>query len=179
MSRSLIGPGDLCPDFSLPAVDNTIWQRKALLRDPGALLVFFRRQEPACRFALMAAERIFRRLSRSGWSIAGVSQDSHRDTLELADAFQITFPLLLDHPPCSLSAAFGVERVPTLVLLDAGGRVRETMLSFSRAALEDLYRRLGEAAGVPVTGLFTAGDLVPDLLEGGPGLGLDLPGERS
>ena len=169
MRDRLIQVGESAPDFALPGADHSLYTRGYLLRGSRTLLVFYRRDCPASRLVLLFAERIYRRLQRAGLRVAGVAQDSHRDTLELADAYQITFPLLLDHPRCVLSAVWGVSVLPTQVLLDPRGAVILTLIGFSRREQGDLYRRLSRALECPEEALFHSGDIIPDNLEGCPG----------
>jgi peroxiredoxin len=168
MSPGLLEPGAPFPEFSLPAADNTVWTLRHLLGGRRTLLVFYRRDCPACRILLPFAERMYRRLLRADLRVAGVAQDSHADTLELADGYQITFPLLLDHPRYALSAAAGVEEVPTQILLDPEGRVLSVTVGFARAAQDQLFLRLARELALGESSLFDARDLIPDLLPGRP-----------
>ena len=166
--ESLIRAGEQAPEFALPASDNSVWSLQHLLRGERVLLVFYGRDGRACRTLLPFVERMQRRLHRAGLRVAGVAQDSHPDTLELADAFQITFPLLLDHPRFALTRAYGVVQVPTQVWISKAGEVLGTLIGFSRTAQDQLFLRLARELGQPETGLFERGDLVPDSAEPSP-----------
>jgi peroxiredoxin len=168
MRSGPIRPGEESPDFLLPAADNTLWKRSDFLLRPRTLLIFYQRGCAASRLVLMMAERLHRRLGRHGLQIAGVAQESHPDTMELADAYQITFPLLLDYPRLALTSAFGADRTPFQVLLDEKGKVLETLRDFSREEEEELGRRLSRALGCAEVPLVQPGDKIPERLAGNP-----------
>jgi len=164
----LIGEGEALPEFTLPAADNSSWSLAHLLRGERALLIFYRRDCPASRALLPLVERMHRRLARARLRIAGVAQDNHRDTLELADGYQLTFPLLLDHPRFALSRELGVREVPTQIWFSPSGRVEGTLVGFSRTGQEQLFLRLARELGQVEQGLLHAGDLIPERVAGWP-----------
>jgi peroxiredoxin len=170
-----IEPGELAPLFSLPATDNTIWSLAQLLRGRRALLLFFRRDCPASRLMLQLLERIYRRLYRAGLRAAGIAQDSHRDTLEMADAYQITFPLLIDHPRFEVSRAYGITKVPARLLLDPERRVVARGDGFSRSELEALFAQLTRELDGTAESLFHPGDMYPENLPGWPAANVEPP----
>ena len=168
----LIRAGERAPDFSLPAADNSVWSLAHLLRGARVLLLFYRRDCPASRALLPFAERMHRRLHRAGLRLAGVAQDDHRDTLELADGYQITFPLLLDHPAFGLSREFGVAEVPTQVWPSDEGVILGSLVGFSRASQDQLFLRLARELGQAEDGLFHSGDMVAESVSGWPSASL-------
>ena len=168
MGADLIASGERIPDFALRASDNSVWTREHLLRGRRALLVVFRRDCPASRLLLPLVERMHRRLLRAGLRVAGLSQDSHADTLELADGYSLTFPLLLDFPSFEFSARLGVRRVPSQITLDAAGTVLTTLVGFSRREQGQLFLRLARELEQPEVDLLSPVDIVPERHEGSP-----------
>jgi peroxiredoxin Q/BCP len=168
MREGLIAAGETAPDFTLPAADNTIWKLSQLLRGRRVLLIFYQRDCPACRTLLPFVERMHRRLQQADLRVAGVAQDSHPDTLELADAFQITFPLLLDHPRLAVTRGYGATEIPTQVWLSQDGKVLGTLVGFSRNQQDALFLRLARELGKPESSLFAEGDLIPESVPSRP-----------
>jgi len=162
MRPQLIRQGETAPDFALPAIDNTVWRGSDLLRGGRTVLLFFRRDCPASRLVLGFLERSYRRLQQAGLRVGGIRQDSHPDTLELADAYQITFPLLLDHPRLAVSGLYGVSHVPSQVMCDPQGTVLATVVGFSRWDQEQVFLRLARELSRAEDRLFHERDMVPE-----------------
>ena len=116
----LLAAGAAVPDLRLAVVEG----REVSLRGEGAvLLAFFKISCPVCQFTLPYLNRI-----HPGRKVCGVSQNDARDTLEFAEHFGLTFPILLD-PEDSFPAsnAFGISHVPTLFLCGGDGRIEQVI----------------------------------------------------
>ena len=125
-----------------PAVDG------ATLDGPHALL-FYKVTCPTCQ---MAASPVDRFQGAYPGRIVGVGQDPE-DALEtFSEAYGVSFPSRADLPPYESSSAYGIENVPTLVVVDDAGRVADVVESWDREGLNRASVRLAELLGVePVT----------------------------
>jgi peroxiredoxin len=137
--------GDRAP--SLPLFEE-------ILAGGPALLVFFKVSCPVCQLTLPFLERIAK---GGSMRVFGVSQDDAKATGRFAKEFGVTFPMLLDQESAGYAAsnAFGISTVPSLLLIEPGGKVAYSGEGFVKRDLEDLGRR----AGVEV---FRQDDYVPE-----------------
>ena len=119
------------------------------------LLAFFKISCPTCQMTFPFLQRL---ADRGGPRIVGVSQDDAEGTAEFKAAFGVRFETVLDEG-FTASNAYGLEYVPTMVLVEPDGRISWRLESFVKAELEALAGRWG------VT-LFDASDRVPNYKPG-------------
>ena len=140
------GIGSAAPPFKLGSfsLENLI--------EP-VLLAFFKISCPTCQLTFPFLQRF---VSRGGPSVVGVSQDDAAGTAEFNEAFGVQF-LTVQDPAADgypVSAAYELEHVPSLFLVEPDGRIGWVSEGFSKPDLEALAARWG------IT-LFDAGDRVP------------------
>ena len=141
--RKMLEAGAKAPAIRL--VDPNTKAEKSLdelLLNGPAVIAFFKVTCPTCQFTFPFLER----LSRAGSvRMVGVSQDDAESTAEFNREFGVTFPTLLDeeHRDYPASNAFGISQVPSMFLVEPGGRISWTSNGFSRRELEELGRRAG------------------------------------
>ena len=77
-----------------------------------------------------------------------ISQNGPRDTRRFNLEFSLTMPTLLDTESSGYPAsnAYGISSVPTMFLLEKGGRIARVMEGWNRKEIE----QLGAEAGVEV-----------------------------
>lgn len=69
-------------------------------------------------------EALWRRYGPRGVQVLGVNiQDRWEDALAFEREFGITFPSVFD-PSAELAAKYGVAGIPTMIVIDRGGRIR-------------------------------------------------------
>lgn len=119
------------------------------------LLAFFKIACPTCQMTFPFLQRL---ADRGGPRIVGVSQDDAEGTAEFNAAFDVRFETVLDEG-FAASNAYGLEYVPTMVLVEPDGRISWKIEAFVKAELEALAARWG------VT-LFDAGERVPNYKPG-------------
>ena len=119
------------------------------------LLAFFKMSCPTCQLIFPYLQRL---ADRGGPRIVGVSQDDAEGTAGFNAAFGVRFETVID-VGYAVSAAYGLEYVPALFLVEPGGRIGWKSEAFVKADLEELAARWG------VT-LFDAGDRVPNYKPG-------------
>jgi peroxiredoxin len=111
------------PDFALPASvgDNV---RLSEYRGQPVVLSFWSSRCGLCAAQLTALDRYYGTYRSSGLVVLAVSvEDDPQRAVDYARAHATSFPLLLDQAK-SVSRAYGIERLPTTVLIDRSGVVR-------------------------------------------------------
>ena len=110
-------------------------------RDGPVVLAFFKTTCPVCQ---MAAPKV-QALADSGVRVIAVGEDPPAAITSYNDRHGQKITTLTEAAPHEVSAAYGLDTVPTLVLVDDDGTIRDTAESWDR----DAWNRLAEAAGAP------------------------------
>jgi peroxiredoxin len=111
------------PDFVLPAAAGTN-VRLSEYRGQPVVLSFWSSRCSLCAAQLTALDRYYGTYRSSGLIVLAVSvEDDPQRALDYAHAHATTYPLLLDQAK-GVSRAYGIERLPTTVLIDRSGVVR-------------------------------------------------------
>ncbi|MGH9847931.1 MAG: peroxiredoxin family protein, partial [Blastocatellia bacterium] len=129
--------------FSLPQLDGRDWR---LEQGKPVLLVFFETDCPTCRLAIPYLNRLAQALGAKA-EIVGISQDGEASTRELAEQAPIKFTVVLDRD-LSVSRQYDPQAVPTLFLIDAGGKIARTSVAFDKAELNAIAAEMFGATGV-------------------------------
>jgi hypothetical protein len=98
--------------------------------------------------------------------IAGIGQDPTEKLEAFSRTYAMTFPSEPDLPPYDVSNAYGIEHVPTLVVVDADGVVADVVESWDRDGLNRASRRLAALLGVEPADVSEPGDGLPDFRPG-------------
>jgi peroxiredoxin len=123
--------GEMAPDLHLELLGGG--QENLRAAEP-VLLVFFKISCPTCQYALPYLDRL-----PAGVKVVGISQNDATDTREFADEFGLRFPILLDpEDRFPASNAFGITHVPTMFLLEPGGRIQKVMEGWSKQEMVEL-----------------------------------------
>jgi peroxiredoxin len=163
----VLSPPARAPEFELPAVGGPRLALAAMLRRGPVVAVFFKDSCPTCQFTLPFLERLYRAYPREKVAFAGISQDSPERTAAFLREYGITFPVLLDDTRTyPVANAYGVQYVPTILLIAPGGGIEFTSEGWMRKEMEDLNARLARATGAPPAPLFLPGEKVPDFKGG-------------
>ena len=156
-----LNAGKNAPAVSLPTLDGKKFSLDEALRRGPVVLAFFKVTCPVCQFTFPYLERIHQ-AHHAKASIVGVCQNPKKDAAAFAREYGITFPVLLDDPSrYPASNAYGINYVPSIFLISPAGEIQLSSVGWSRADLEDLNRRLAEAASVAAAPLFRKGEDVP------------------
>jgi thiol-disulfide isomerase/thioredoxin len=124
---------------------------------PHALL-FYKVTCPTCQMAAAPMDRFEQAYPGR---IAGVGQDPE-DALEtFSGTYGLSFPSRVDPPPYEASHAYGIEHVPTLVVVDDGGIVAEVVESWDREGLNRASARLAELLGAQPATISDPADGLP------------------
>src|SRR5262249_6465607 len=118
------------------------------------------------QYALPYIERLSKRVNGRGLKVIGVSQDDARATDIFRKEYGVSFPIALDElGKYPVSNAYGLTNVPTLFLVGEDGKIEQTVVSWSKAELEEIdkaYRDSHHAARP----LFAASEQVADFRAG-------------
>jgi cytochrome c biogenesis protein CcmG/thiol:disulfide interchange protein DsbE len=115
--------GQAAPDFALPAAAGSN-ARLSEYRGEVVLLWFWSSGCSVCAGQLEALDKVYSTYHPAGLEVLGVSVD---DNLERARRYALShkarFPMLLDGAK-DVGRAYGIDRLPTAVLIDREGTVR-------------------------------------------------------
>ena len=109
----------------------------------GSLLFFFKRDCATCDLTAPLIEVLHQALTPLGLQVIGIAQDSVQDTTAVINRHNLSFTVTLDRD-LDVSAEYGFDAVPALVLTDTKGKVQ---YSFEGFAKEDLLALAEQAAG--------------------------------
>ena len=165
---SALEAGVQAPEIELQYLDGGKFSLNEARKKGPVVAVFFKVSCPVCQMALPYLDRIFRAYEKSGkFTFVGVSQDNAADTQAFNRQFGITFPALLDpvrkYP---VSNAYGLTNVPTTFLISPGGEIEFSTVSWSKADVEQLNRRLAALSGIAAAQIFQPGENVSEFKPG-------------
>jgi peroxiredoxin len=143
-----LAPGTEAPAFSLPGADGVQVSSAQVTGGGAAVLAFFKTSCPTCRLAFPVYGELARRYGDL-LPVVAVSQDPLAAARPWLEDMGFPGPALDDaEGHYSVSSAFGVRSVPTLVLVE-GGKVAATSEGWDRervnAWAEELGRRTGRS----------------------------------
>lgn len=160
--------GVQAPEIELQYLDGRKFSLKEERKKGPVVAVFFKVSCPVCQLALPYLERIFQAYETRGrFTFVGVSQDNAADTKTFNRQFGVSFPVLLD--PASkypVSNAYGLTNVPTVFLVSPEGEIEFSSVSWSKADVEQLNRRLASVSNAAAAQVFYPGEKVPEYKPG-------------
>ena len=118
------------PDFALRAFsgDNV---RLSEHRGEVVLLAFWSSRCSTCSAQLAALNRTYLTYRSAGLQVYGISVEAEEPRArEFADARHVAFPMLFD-PAEEVSRQYDIDRLPTLILVDRNGTIRDVQRDFS------------------------------------------------
>lgn len=159
-------PGNSAPAFTLNGLDGRSYSLRDLLNQGPVVLAFFKVSCPVCQFTFPFLQRISERYSGNGVSVIGVSQDDARSTKEFNEELGIKFPTLIDDTGYTVSNAYGLTNVPTVLLISPDGRVKIGGTGFSKNDLVSIAKELADHRKLSAVPLFGSDEVVPDFKPG-------------
>ena len=156
----MLAPGDPAPDFSLARLDGADWRLEEEAAEGPLLLAFIETDCPTCRLTVPYLKRLAEALGPEGHRVVVISQDGGPETRELAEAYDVSFPVLLD-VDLDASRSYDPPSVPALFLVGQGGQVEFSEVGFHKEDLNSAAERMLSDLGLPVRA-------VADLDDGAP-----------
>jgi hypothetical protein len=120
--------------FDLPRVDGGRVELESLIADGPVLLVFVHSDCPTSTLAL----RHLATVSEAAARPVVVAEESREQAARLARIAGARLTVLAEAAPYEVSDAYGVETVPTAVLVDETGAVRDEIVGWNRSDYERL-----------------------------------------
>ncbi len=153
----MLDAGVGAPEFVLRDLEGRATRLSDLCSSGPVVIAFFKVSCPTCQLAFPFLERMNRNRADDAPRIVAISQDSSVETREFHAEFGISLPTLLDPEEGEYAAsnAYGISNVPSMFLVETGGRISWTSCGFSRKDLQQLAQRMGAEA-------FQKGDHVPE-----------------
>jgi len=161
-----IAPGAKVPGFTLAAANGGQHSLAEALKKGPVALAFFKVSCPVCQYTWPFLERIQSAYGNDKVTLWGISQDDARDTKEYAEEYGSTFPMLIDDDGYSVSNAYGITNVPTVILVGPDGKARAAEHGFSKKTIEAVAGQFAAASGKPAAPIFRPSDNAPDYKPG-------------
>lgn len=143
--HSIIQPGEPGPSFRLAALDGRTIS-SAQLRGKGKLVVsFWASWCRPCREELPALAALYRKTHKagSGYEMVAISEDAVPEAARRAAArMKLPFTVLED-PSGATLAAYGVQGIPALFVIDEQGAIRQEHVGYQAGVELVLARELG------------------------------------
>ncbi len=125
------------PDFTLTAIDG-VTVRLSDLRGKVVLLNFWATWCPPCEAELPDLNALHRDYAEAqGFTVVGIDmEEAPADVSAFAEARGLIYPLLLDTDGVVTNDRFGVRSLPTSMIIDRDGVIRDTWVGqITRAAM--------------------------------------------
>ncbi len=142
--------GDQAPGFELELASGERRSLAALLENGPVLLAFYKVTCPICQFTLPFLNRLV-----GGLQVYAIAQDPPERVDEFDREFGTSLPVFIDDEGYPVSNAYGITHVPSLFLIEPGGRISWASMGFQRRELQQLAARSGRS-------LFEPGERVPE-----------------
>jgi peroxiredoxin len=155
--------GAKAPSFSLPAIDGKTFSLQEALAQGSVVLAFFKKSCPVCQYAFPLYERLYKAYGNRGVTLAGVSQNSKKETEAFAQSFGVTFPLLLDDTSTyPVSNAYGLTNVPTVFWISQDCKIEISSVGWSRKDFEAMSEKMAVAGKMPPARLIQTQEKIDD-----------------
>ncbi len=145
-------PGARAPAFRLPLAGDGERGLADLVRAGGGVLLFFKQGCATSELVLSRLAPLAGALAREGRPFLAVAQETAEAARAIRAANGLPFPLAWEDAPYRVSSAYGIETVPTLLVIDRGGRVAARLTGFVKSeylALGGLLERALALGGTP------------------------------
>jgi peroxiredoxin len=138
----MLDVNQIAPDFTLPKFEGGEYHFYEIGEDTS-VLVFYKFTCGTCRFALPYIQKIYDAYGDK-LNFRAIAEDDRDATQKFRDELGITMPTLLELAPYPISAAYGLETVPSIFVVDASHTIRFATYSFVKQDLLNLADTLAE-----------------------------------
>jgi peroxiredoxin len=139
----------VAPSFVLPSVDSGPVSLDELVAHGPALLVFVSEECPTSALTLRRLAPVVPSLLDAGMGVAAVFADPLEVAARTARRARFTGIVLSEPSPYEVSRAYGVQTVPTAVLVDLGAQERGRVVGWDAQGVQALLDGAGSDGGVP------------------------------
>jgi peroxiredoxin len=137
MSQLLIGIE--APDFELKTAEGRMRRLSEELAHRPVVLVFYKAACSTCQFTFPFIQQIYSKVGNTApWTLWAISQDDPEETVDFAREYGLTFELLIDEHPYAVSAAYGLQNVPAIFLIQKDGTISLSDFGFSKNTLNQI-----------------------------------------
>jgi peroxiredoxin len=162
----MLAPSESAPSFDLTRLDGEPWSLDDALGDGTVLVVFLETDCPTCRLAVPYVERLVEALGPDGIArVVAVSQDGEEESLELVEAYGVSFPVLRD-ADLEVSRAFDPPSVPAFFLVRRDRTVERSSVGFEKEEINRLAEALLLDVGLEPRVIAAPDDGAPALMPG-------------
>jgi peroxiredoxin len=152
-----ISPGSAAPPFALPDDSGGSTSLADLTAGGPVLLAFFKCSCPTCRLAFPVFGELARRYG-DAVPVVAVGQDPVATSRPWLDDLGFPGPVLDDTAGYAASAAYDLDSVPTLVLVDRDGTVVDASAGWDRDRVNAWDERLAAMTGREPSPVSVEGD---------------------
>ncbi|MGA2483309.1 MAG: TlpA disulfide reductase family protein [Candidatus Acidiferrales bacterium] len=156
-----ITAGKPAPKFTLTSTSGEKYSLAEALKRGPVVLAFFKVSCPVCQFTFPFLERLHEKYGAEGVMFWGISQDNARDTKDFCAEYGVTFPVFLDERGYPVSNDYGLTNVPTVFLVEPGGKAKISCVGFDKADLEAIAKELAGRRQIPLEPLFRRDEVIP------------------
>lgn len=136
-AQAAVTKGQPAPNFSLKGLDGKTYQLSDFKGKRAVVVDFWATWCPPCQRELPELERIWKKFQGKPVQFLGVNVDGRGDVPGNVRKNGLTFPVLVDRTG-SVGSSYGVQGIPTLVVIDKQGIVRDVVVGYA----PDLEKRL-------------------------------------
>jgi peroxiredoxin len=149
---SQLSIGVEAPDFQLKTADGRTRRLSEELAHGPVVLVFYKASCPTSQFTFPFIQRIYSKVGKTApWTLWAISEDDPGETLDFCRRNRLTFEVLIDEHPYPVSAAYGLQNVPAIFMVQENRTISLSDFGFTKEALNRI-------AGFP---FFTPDDGLP------------------
>jgi peroxiredoxin len=138
--------GRPAPDFDAKVVAGPKLGKLSSLKGQVVLIDFFATWCGPCVEGMPHVQKLHDELSKRGLKVMGVSAEAESTVAGAAARFKVRYPLVHDVEEQAISAAYHVYGLPTMVVIDRKGVVREVAVSNFGKAERAVRALLSETA---------------------------------
>ena len=144
-----MAPSTRAPSFELPSTTGGSVALDDLVAGGPALLIFAAEECPTCALALRRLAAVVAPLREAGVGLAVIFEDPLDVAARVARDARFKGTVLAEPAPYDTSRAYGLESLPTTVLLEGDGSIAGTVVGWDAEALSALVGQACAAAGSP------------------------------
>jgi peroxiredoxin len=146
--------GARAPEFDLPLLGAGRVRLRDIVDRGGGVLVFFKSDCPTSALVVPELAGLAHALAAERRAFVAIAQDSDEAAIAFRDGRRLDVPVAVEAAPYEVSRAYGIEFVPTVVVVDGAGRLAGRLEGFVKseyiASSTAIARALSLGAPPPV-----------------------------